>query len=188
MAALTDRPLRALAAGGVIVYPTDTLLGLGARAEDPAAVARLVDLKGRPEGAPISVAVSSFEELERWAVLTPAGRAWARRSLPGPFTLLARASPRARRALAPEILGPGGTIGLRLPDHPVARALCRDAGPLTATSANRHGHAPCRTVAEARRTFGRGVAAYVPATPAPSGRPSTLVDWTGPHPRVVERR
>ena len=188
MAPRTDRALRALAAGGVIVYPTDTLLGLGARALDATAVARLIALKGRPGDAPISVAVSSYEELERWADLSPAARAWVRRALPGPFTLLARASVPARRALAPGIVGPRGTIGLRIPDHPRARALSRVAGPLTATSANRHGLPPCRTLGEARRAFGREVAAYVPATPPPSGRPSTLVDWTGPRPRFAERR
>ncbi len=183
-----DRPLRALAAGGVIVYPTDTLLGLGARATDPAAVAHLFALKGRPGGVPISIAVSSYDELERWAELAPPARAWVRRALPGPFTVLARASPRARRSLAPGIVGPGGTIGLRIPDHATARALARAAGPLTATSANRHGAPPCRRIAQARRAFGAEDAANVPAAPAPSGRPSTIVDWTGGRPRFAERR
>lgn len=182
-----DPAVRALASGGVVVFPTDTLLGLGARATDRAAVARLAELKGRPGGFPISVAVSSYDELERLARLTPTARAFVRRALPGPYTVLLPASPVARRTLAPGILGPTGTIGLRIPDHPRARALARAVGPITATSANRHGQPPLPSLAAARREFGHRIAAYVPADPRPRGRPSTLVDLTRGPPRFARR-
>jgi len=179
---------RALAAGRLVAYPTDTLIGLGARATDRAAVRRLLAAKGRPDGQPISVAVSSAEEVERLATLSPAGRRFLRVHLPGAYTILVRPSALARRSLAPALLAGSRTIGLRIPDHPVARELARRAGPITATSANRHGRPPCRTPAQVRRTFGPLIAVVLPARPRASGVPSTLVDLTGPRPRAVSRR
>ncbi len=179
---------RALTAGDLVVYPTDTLLGLGARASDPAAVARLEAAKGRPGRQPISVAVSSVPELEALGELTPAARRFARTHLPGPYTILLRPSPLARRTLAPRLFAENGTLGVRVPDHPVARELARAAGALTATSANLHDQPPCRTPAQARLAFGRAVRIYLAARPSPSGAPSTLIDLSGPRPHAVERR
>jgi L-threonylcarbamoyladenylate synthase len=187
---MADRLAGAVAAlqrGELVVYPTDTLLGLGARATDARAVDRLLVAKDRPAAMPISVAVSSFEEVEPLVEWGAPARAEARVLLPGPVTLLVRASAAARRRLAPPLLSPAGTLGIRMPDHPVARALARATGPITATSANRHGDPPAATIAEARRAFGGSVAVYLPARPAPTGRPSTLVDLTGREPRVVPR-
>jgi L-threonylcarbamoyladenylate synthase len=179
---------RALARGRLVVYPTDTLLGLGALASDPAAVGRLERAKGRSSSQPVSIAVSSVEELERWADLSVESRAWVRRHLPGPYTVLVRPTARSRRAFGRSILPHHGLLGVRLPDHPVARELARREGPITATSANLHGQPPCRTTAEARRTFDGVVAVYLPAVPRPSGRPSTLVDLSGPGPVLVRRK
>jgi L-threonylcarbamoyladenylate synthase len=178
---------RALARGGLVVYPTDTLLGLGASATDRAAVARVEEVKGRAGGPPLSVAVSSLEELEMWTQLSEEGRAWTRRHLPGPFTILARPSAAARRRFGPVILPPGGLLGVRVPDHPVARELARRTGPITATSANLHGRPPGQTVADVRRSFRDRVAVYLPPVPRPSGRPSTLVDLSRASPLRVDR-
>jgi L-threonylcarbamoyladenylate synthase len=177
----------ALLSGGLVVHPTDTLFALAARAADRSAVDRLLRTKGRRPGRPLSVAVSSVEELERWATFGPAARCFVRNELPGPYTVLARPSPEARRTLAPEVAG-GPTIGLRVPAHRLARELARRAGPLVATSANASGARPVRNLQEARRLFGSAVAAYLTAPPRPSGTPSVLVDVTGAHPREVPRR
>ncbi len=187
MAPSLDDAARAIRRGELVVVPTDTLLGLAAAAGDRTAVDRLRDAKGRPEHLPLSIAVSSTEELEPYARLAPSGRGFVRRHLPGPFTILATPSPKARRELDPRVAA-GRTIGLRVPDHPAIRELCRRVGPITATSANRHGERPARSVAEARRAFGRSVRVYLPARPRPSGVPSTLVDLTGARPRRVARR
>lgn len=184
--ALTDA-VRALRRGGLVVYPTDTLLGLGALARHRGAVAKLARAKGRAAGQPISVCVSSTEEIERYAVLSPAARQFVRRHLPGPFTILLQPSAEARRSLAPSV-GGLATIGVRVPDHPVARALARRAGPITATSANRHGAPPARSLPEARRALGGAVSVYLSAAPRGSGAPSTLVDLIGPEPRELVRR
>src|SRR5580700_5735562 len=160
-----ERAVRALRNGELVVYPTDTLLGLAARASDPAAVDRLQHAKARPTSSPVSVAVSSYEEIEPLAELDGPRRAWLRRNLPGPYTALLPASPSARMSLAPGVVGAEGTIGVRIPDHPLARSLAELVGPLTSTSANRHGAPPARTVAEARRVFGREVAVYLEGAP-----------------------
>jgi L-threonylcarbamoyladenylate synthase len=188
MGPTVDRAVRALAAGRLVVYPTDTLLGLGARAGDARAVARLEEAKGRPSGQPISVAVSSVAEVEALGELAGAARRFLRLHLPGPYTVLVRPSPLARRAFAPRVFAESGTVGLRVPDHPVARELARRAGPITATSANWHGAPPCRTLPEARRTFGDRVAVYLAPVPPGSGRPSLLVDLVRGEPRAIPRR
>ena len=179
--------VRTLESGGLIVYPTDTLFGLGACARDRRAVERLTAAKRRPGGLPISVAVSSYEELEPWAQWTPGRRAFARRVLPGAVTLIVPASRRARRDMAPGIVGPEGSVGLRIPDHALARELARQAGPITCTSANRHGESPARTLVQARAALGSAVGTYLSGSPAPSGRPSRLADLRGAVPRLVER-
>jgi L-threonylcarbamoyladenylate synthase len=187
MGAALSNAVRALRHGGLVVYPTDTLLGLGARASDRGAVRRLLVAKGRSASQPISVCVSSTEEIEQYAVVRPSARRFLRRHLPGPYTVLLAPSARARRTFAPAVLG-RTTIGFRVPDHFVARELARAAGPITATSANRHGDPTARTLAEARRALGGHVSAYVPADPPGSGEPSTLVDLKGREPRVLARK
>ncbi len=182
-----DAAAAAVRRGRPVAYPTDTLWGLGVSPRDRAAVARLYRLKERPGGMPVSVAVSSLEELEPLVRLTAPARVLLRRTLPGPYTFLLPASAAARRAFAPSVLGAGGTLGVRVPDHPVARRLLARTGPLTTTSANRHGEPPVRSVAEARRAFGGRVGAYVGGGPSPAGRPSTLVSLLGRSPRLVHR-
>jgi L-threonylcarbamoyladenylate synthase len=182
-----ERAVAALRNGKLVVYPTDTLLGLAARADDPAAVDRLVTAKARPTSLPLSLAVSSYEEVEPLAELDGPRRAWLRRNLPGPYTALLPASPSAKVSLAPGVVGADGTIGLRIPNHPLARSLAELVGPVTSTSANRHGSPPARSIDEARRVFGREVAVYLDGEPAPSGRPSEIVDLTGARPRPVRR-
>jgi L-threonylcarbamoyladenylate synthase len=179
--------VRAVRRGRPIFYPTDTLWGLGVRPSDRPGVRRLYAMKERPEGMPVSVAFSSYEEVEPFVQFSVTARATVRRWLPGPFTFLLRASAKARREWAPAVLGESQTVGVRIPDHAVGRALLARTGPLTTTSANLHGHAPFRTVSEARRALGDRIGAYVTGGGAPSGRPSTIVALTGPRPRIVRR-
>jgi L-threonylcarbamoyladenylate synthase len=179
--------VRAVRQGRPIVYPTDTLWGLGVRPNDRVGVRRLYALKERPEGMPVSVAFSSYEEMEPWVQLAPPSRVTIRRWLPGPFTFLLRATPKAERDWDPSVLGESQIVAVRIPDHPVTRALLARTGPLTTTSANQHGHPPCRSAREARRLFGSRVGAYVSGGDPPSGRASTIVALTGPYPEVLRR-
>jgi L-threonylcarbamoyladenylate synthase len=173
-----DAALRALLRGKLVVYPTDTLWGLGAVAKNGPAVERLFEVKHRPRGAPVSVMVSSHEEVEPIARLEGSQRAFLRRELPGPVTVLVRSSPLAQREFSPLLFGPAGRIGVRIPDHPIARELAHRAGPITCTSANLHGERPSGDLGAIRATLGRSVALYLDGSPRPSGRASQIVDLT----------
>lgn len=164
----------------LVVYPTDTLYGLGADALDPRALARLVEAKRRPPGQPISVAVADLAMMGQVARVPPLARRLVERFLPGPLTLVLPPDAGVPDAL----LGASKGLGVRIPAHPVARELCRRFGPITATSANLHGQPDPATCAEAREQLGGSVAAYLDAGPLP-GKASTVLDLTSQPPRVL---
>jgi L-threonylcarbamoyladenylate synthase len=169
-----QRAVEALRCGGVVVYPTETLYGLGVDATDERALGRLVDLKGREEGKPISVLVGDRAMLDTIAAEVPvAAERLMRRFWPGPLTIAVPARPGVSRRLT----AGGGTIGVRCSSHPLAAALVAGLGrPLTAPSANPAGAPPPRTVAEARRYFGDAIDAWVDGGVLPGGVGSTVVD------------
>jgi L-threonylcarbamoyladenylate synthase len=163
----------ALAQGGVIVYPTETFYGLGARALSPTAVAAVAALKGRDRSKPIAVIVADAAMLATIVARVPRpaerlmGRFW-----PGPLTLVLP----ARDDLPPELTAGSGLIGVRVSSHPIAHALAVALGePLTATSANLAGGAPPCDVAAARRAFGTRVARYVDGGTLAGGSASTVL-------------
>lgn len=169
--------------GLVLACPTETQMGLLANALDARAVQRVVEMKRRPAGAPISVIVPSLEVALQIA-LDDSGAAeqLAARYWPGPLTLVMRA-----RAELPEALLEAGTVALRVPGPSPALELVRAfGGPLTATSANLAGQPPLEREAELRATFGAALAAVVPGR-APGAPASTIVDVTGPE-HVVLRQ
>jgi tRNA threonylcarbamoyl adenosine modification protein (Sua5/YciO/YrdC/YwlC family) len=180
-----DRAVAALARGALVVYPTDTLYGLAASAAHRSGVERLYAVKGRPTDQPVSIALSSLEEIEALTVLTPPLRAFLRRELPGALTVVLPGSPVARRRLSPRLFGPAGQLAVRLPDHPLARELARRAGPITSTSANRHGTPPAPELSGARAALGAEVAVYLDGAPSPSGTASRVIDLTGPMPAML---
>jgi L-threonylcarbamoyladenylate synthase len=175
----------ALRRGALVVYPTETLYGLGADATNEAALERLVELKVRPAGKPISVLVSSREMLDRIAArVTPLAERLMTRFWPGPLTLVV-----AARAGVSEILTAGsGSIGVRLSSHPVATALVAALGrPLTSPSANPAGAEPSITIGQARAYFGDRVALYLDGGRLQGGVGSTVVDVTGEQLRIVRQ-
>ena len=130
-----------LAAGGLVAFPTETVYGLGADAENPAAVARIYEAKGRPSDHPVIVHVAPDADLAYWAESIPEeARQLAAAFWPGPLTLILR-----RAAHIPDAVSGGqDTVGLRCPSHPVAIALLQafkgGKGGLAAPSANKFGH------------------------------------------------
>jgi L-threonylcarbamoyladenylate synthase len=128
--------VRVLQRDGLVVYPTDTVYGLGADAFSDDAIRRVYDAKQRPLSQPISVAVADLEMAQAVASIDEAALVFMERVLPGPVTVVLRA-----KTCLPEILTGGtGLIGIRIPAHPVPEALTRMLdGPITATSANLHG-------------------------------------------------
>ncbi len=171
-----------LEAGGVVAFPTETFYGLGVAALDAAAVRRLFTLKGRPESRPILVLVDDPARIERFALLTTPARELIARHWPGALTLVLPARP----AVPSELTGGTGTIGVRQPAHPVARALAAAlAAPITAPSANLTGETPPTSVAEVLQVFDGRIELVLDGGPTPGGLPSTVVDVTVDPPRVL---
>ncbi|MFC5971722.1 L-threonylcarbamoyladenylate synthase [Halomarina salina] len=169
--AALDRAADACRRGECVVYPTETVYGLGADALDPEAVERVFELKGRDRDKPVSLAVSEAGDLDDHVRLSERERAFAEAFLPGPVTLVAE-----RRDAVPDVLTGGrDRVGVRVPDHEVALALLRRAGtPLTATSANRSGAGSARRVAEVDSSI-RDACVVLDAGETPGGG-STVVD------------
>jgi L-threonylcarbamoyladenylate synthase len=169
--------------GGLVALATDTLYGLAVDPFRADAVARLFAAKGRAEdrGVPL-IAADEAQIAAHLGPLPPAGAALARRFWPGPLTVLIEAP----AALAGRVTGGTGRIGVRVPAHEIARAVCRAADrPVTATSANISGRPPTADPDEVERTLGDVVDLLVDTGAAPGGAPSTIVDVTGGELRLV---
>lgn len=172
-----DRAARALEQGRLVAFPTETVYGLGANAENEAAVARVFAVKGRPSNHPLIVHIARAEELHHWATDVPevalrlAAACW-----PGPLTLLLRKAARVPLATT------GGlqSVGLRVPAHPVALALLRRfGGGIAAPSANRFGCVSPTTAAHVRADLGEDVDVVLDGGACEVGVESTIVDLTG---------
>src|SRR5688572_708089 len=174
---------RLLASGGLVAFPTETVYGLGAAADDPAAVARVFKVKGRPTGHPLIVHVADADAL---AGLTPevseAAVRLAERFWPGPLTLVvARGT-----SVLPSVTGGQDTVAVRVPNHPVALALLEAFGrPIAAPSANRFGAVSPTTAAHVRADLGGAVDLVLDGGACAVGLESTIVDLTGGSPRVL---
>ncbi|MBI2077565.1 MAG: threonylcarbamoyl-AMP synthase [Euryarchaeota archaeon] len=166
-----ESAVEAIEKGGVIVYPTDTLWGLGASIEDERAVARVFRLKERPLTEPLSIALPNPRQVQNYAEVTEAA-AKLMGLLPGPLTIILH----KRRSVPGLVTGGLDHVGVRVPDHKDCLRLLARTGPLTSTSANLHGGAEPRTLDEARATFGNHVDFYLDSDSKPGGVASTIVD------------
>lgn len=176
-----EEALAALRNGGLVVYPTDTLYGLGCDPSNAAAVERMFAVKARPRDLPIALALASVEDIPRYAHTTPLGWEFCAKHLPGPVTILLRATPAAPAPLVTK----DGLLGIRVPDDTITRWIAKAFGPITTTSANRHGGAAPATCGEAQRQLGDAVDVYIDAGPTRHGKESTIVDLTGASAKVI---
>ncbi|MFA4825414.1 MAG: L-threonylcarbamoyladenylate synthase [Methanoregula sp.] len=133
---IIEKAVSVLMHDGLVVYPTETVYGLGADAFSDEAIYRLYEAKHRPHGMPVSIAVSDFDMLATVAHVEPWMETFIQTFLPGPVTVVL-----ASRNCVPDVLTGGtGMIGIRIPAHPLAQQLIeRFDSPITATSANLHG-------------------------------------------------
>jgi len=176
------RAATAVAAGELVVLPTDTVYGLGCDAFSPEAVVRLLTAKGRGRAMPPPVLVPHARTLDGIAADVPDDvRALAEAFWPGGLTLVVPMQP----TLSWDLGDTGGTVAVRMPLHPVALELLESTGPMAVSSANLTGSPAAATAAEAKEQLGDAVAIYLEAGPAGSGVPSTIVDGTGDVPRVL---
>jgi L-threonylcarbamoyladenylate synthase len=164
----------AVADGDLVVYPTETVYGLGADALDAEAVARVFDAKRRDRTEPVSMAVPTVGAVLEYTRATTPERAFMHEFLPGPVTLVLE-----RTAAVPDVLTAGrDRVGVRVPDCEPALALLAETGPLTATSANVSGRESARRVADLDPEVRAAAAVALDAGETPGGTPSTVVDVT----------
>jgi L-threonylcarbamoyladenylate synthase len=177
-----EEAVRAALQGRLIVLPTDTVYGIGARPDDPVATGRLFEAKGRPRGLGLPVLVPSRAAAEDVSVFDERARSLAGRFWPGPLSLVL---PRAERSRGWH-LGEGvGTIAVRMPHDLLALAVLARTGPLAVTSANRSSEPTLTTCEGLREVFGDEVDVYLCREEPLEGRPSTVVDLTGGAPRIL---
>jgi L-threonylcarbamoyladenylate synthase len=161
----------AVRAGEAVVYPTETVYGLGADATDPDAVERVFELKRRARSEPLSAGFPSVDAALEFTRPTAREVAFMRAFLPGPVTVVVERGPDL-----PDVLTGGRErVGVRIPDHDLARALLRAAGPLTATSANVSGGPNVTDPAALDDRIRQGVGAVVDGG-VTAGTESTVVD------------
>ncbi|MFN9213834.1 MAG: L-threonylcarbamoyladenylate synthase [Gemmatimonadota bacterium] len=178
-----DRAAALLRAGQLVAFPTETVYGLGAHALDADAVRRIYDAKGRPPHNPVIVHVADADAARALVTRWPESAArLARAFWPGPLTLVL-----PKVAAVPDVATAGlPAVGVRVPAHPVALALLRAAGiPVAAPSANRFTELSPTSAAHVERTLGERVPLILDGGPASVGIESTVVDCTGPRPRVL---
>jgi L-threonylcarbamoyladenylate synthase len=180
-----DAAAAVLKAGGTAAFPTESFYGLGADALDPAAVARVFRIKGRVEANPVLVLVDSVERaLTLVAAAGSEVRALMARHWPGPLTLVLPAG----ATVPPAITAGTGTVGVRVPGHPVTLALLRVAGmALTGTSANPSGEPPPTGADEVARRLPGLVDVILDGGPTAGGPGSTVADCTVWPPRILRQ-
>lgn len=173
----------ALRRGGLIGLPTETVYGLGADASNELAVRRIFAVKGRPSTHPLIVHLASLERAREWASgLSPDGEALAAAFWPGPLTLIVKRNERASDA----VTGGQGTVGLRVPAHPMALELLREfGGGVAAPSANRFGRVSPTTAEHVRTELGADVDVVLDGGSSSVGVESTIVDVSTDMPRLL---
>ena len=181
---ITDAVL-SLKAGGVVLFPTDTLYGLGGDVFSVPASQRIFAIKGRPLHLALPVLVYHWDQVEQVAHNVPeAARRLAQRFWPGPLTLVLPKAPKV-----PDLVTGGkGTVAVRMPDHPIPLALAEMLGaPVTGTSANRSGEADPVSLAAAEAQLDGDVDYIIHSGPVPGGVSSTIVDLTTGSPLLLRQ-
>ena len=163
----------AVADGNLVVYPTETVYGLGADALDADAVERIFEAKHRPRDKPVSMAVDSVAAVSRYTHPTGREQAFLEAFLPGPVTVLLR-----RDGAVPNVLTAGrDRVGVRVPDSELALDLLAAVDtPLTATSANVSGEPSARRIADIQAPVLEAAAVALDGGTTPGGSGSTVVD------------
>ena len=173
--------LEILRNGGLVAFPTDTVYGVGALAFDSQAVESIYAAKDRPMEKAIPILIGSPEDLDKvTGEVPPIAAKLAARFWPGALTLVVPKHPDL-----PEAVSAVPTIGVRVPDHPVARALLTSAGPMAVTSANISGEPSPRTAGEGNRQLNGRIPLILDGGETPGGVPSTVVNCLGTKPVIL---
>lgn len=172
-----ETAIQSMQHGGVVVFPTDTVYGVGASLKHGAALARIFDVKGRQPDKSLPILISRPEMIATLTenpdedLLRLASRFW-----PGPLTVVLP----AKATLPPEVKAPDGTVGVRVPDHSIALTIAQhNGGAIAATSANLSGQPPARRAEEVRASLGDRVDVILDGGIAPGGLASTVIRRDG---------
>jgi L-threonylcarbamoyladenylate synthase len=172
MTDLTEKAASIIKAGGTVVYPTETVYGLGASAWNEEAIRKIFQIKRRPLSKPVFLAVSNLQMLRAVAVIEDEDLAILKKLLPGPVSFLVRRN----LALSPILTAGSSLVGIRIPDHELALHLINLTGPITSTSANLTGALPPTRVDEIEPSVVRAVDLILDGGKSRYAQPSTLVD------------
>jgi len=173
-----EQAAQTLRAGGLVVYPTDTVYGLAADPSQPEVVQRIYEVKGRPDEKAIAWLVASLESVRSSCQVDDRAERLAKRFWPGPLTLILRRLHPSAEGLS--------TLGVRMPAHVATLAIIGAfGGPVATTSANRSGEPSAQTAPEALAAIGSGVDLIIDGGAAPGGTESTVVDLSEEQPRVL---
>jgi L-threonylcarbamoyladenylate synthase len=182
--AALDAAAAVLRRGGIVAYPTETFYALGARADQPQALARLLEAKLRPEGKPLPLLAADAAQVRAVAVLDGPDARVAARLWPGPLTLVLP----ALRTLDPAVTAGSGTVGIRIPGSAVARELAARAGfALVSTSANPSGGPPPAQVADLDPALVARIDYVLDGGSTPGGLASTVVRIDGTAVQVLRQ-
>ena len=176
-----SKAISALIKGEIIVYPTDTIYGLGADIFNEEAVEKIFKIKKRPKDQPISIAVSSIDDLKKIAVLNDAALKIAEKFLPGKITLILK----KKEIISDTLLSGTDSIGVRIPNNKTALEILKNFGPMTCTSANIHKQPTPTVISEINMLFKQsGIEVYLDEGPL-ENKPSTIIDLTSGQYKII---
>ena len=177
-----EKGISILKQGGLVAFPTDTVYGLGACADNEQAIARVYQVKERPRTMALPLLLAHTSQISEVACPVPP-IAWllTDKFLPGALTIVLYKS----NSVLDIVSGGGNTVAVRIPAHPVPVALAEDLGPIVGTSANLSGKPSALTADEVRSQFGDKIDFVIDGGRCPGGRESTIVDVTGEVPVVL---
>lgn len=174
-AKVIDNAVKIIKSGGVVVYPTETVYGLGADATNSRAIKKVYDVKGRNYNKPLSVAVSNVKEAKKIVYWNKYAEKLSEEFMPGPLTIILK----IKKSFPKKLTAGKKKIGIRIPSHPVALELLKKLKkPITATSANVSGTKPQNDYVKMKNSMKDKVDLIIPCV-VKYGKPSTVVDLTG---------
>ncbi|RJS49758.1 MAG: threonylcarbamoyl-AMP synthase [Methanobacterium sp.] len=178
----TARAIEVLKQGGIVLYPTDTIYGLGVDINNENAIKKLYSLKKRPFNKPVSICISDVAEMSKFAHINPGIQKTVSKLLPGPFTIILK-----KKSSISSLLTAGSEkIGIRIPDINLCHDLCLEF-PITSTSANISGLNPEKSIEGIRYQLGDKIDLILNAGPLKNNQPSTVIDFTLNPPQILRQ-
>lgn len=180
---MLDATLKALRDGELIIYPTDTIYGIGCDMRNGKALDKLNQLKNRPSNKPFSFIVNDIADAAHFAKISNAAHRVMRRVLPGPYTFVLPSSAGVPR----KMMSTEHTVGIRIPNHQIPLTIAKEfGGPIITTSVNLSSDQPINAIGDLSHAFLAAVAVVIDGGPA-DNEPSTIIDFTKDDPVVLRK-